>query len=357
MEEAMKMFGDLFDKRALRALAASMGVVALAAAAPGDAEAADKYTIGVPGVPPVFISAIVYTAKDAGFYRKYGLDVTIKPFNSGVGAGKAVLSGSVDASISPTAPMARMISNGGVPLVAVQGFEKPDWFLGSMDPGKTKCEDLKGQAVGVDSPQGARWTQLQNMSRSCGLLPDKDIPTVNLSSNVGAAMVAGQLTFGVLHLDDIPVIERESGKKVTIVLEIEKTAPGTHYTALFTNATKLAADRDKLVRVVAAHIEAVRFMYDPANFAKVGAFAKPTGRSLEDATNAVKFYKEFEFWPNGRNGLDRKRIEKTVKIQEIVGQKTKGKAGIQPGKTPVSYERLTDVSIWNDAMALVNKSK
>jgi len=351
------MFRGVLNSTTLPALATGIGIMVVAVTAPVTAQAADKFTIGVPGVPPVFVSALVYTAKDAGFYEKYGLDVTVKPFNSGVGAAKAVLSGSVDASISPSAPVARMISNGNVPLVAIQGFEKPDWFLGSMDPSKTKCEDLKGQAVGVDSPRGARWTQLQNMARACGLVPDKDIPTVNLSSNVGAAMVAGQLTFGVLHLDDIPVIERESGKKLFIVLEIEKTAPGTHYTALVTNSKKLAANRDKLVRVVAAHIEAAKFMYDPANFAKVGGYAKPTGRSLQDATNAVKVFTDFGYWPNGHNGLDRKRIEKTVKIQEIVGKKSKGKSGIQPGKTPVSYERFTDVTIWNDAMALVNKSK
>lgn len=353
----MKNNGVLMSKLARKAFAAGIGILALAATAPTSAQAADKFTIGVPGVPPVFLSAMVYTAKGGGFYEKYGLDVTVKPFNSGVGAAKAVLSGSVDASISPTAPVSRMISNGDVPLVAVQGLQKPDWFLGSMDPTKNKCEDLKGQAVGVDSPHGARWIQLQNMARFCNLTPDKDIPTVNLSSNVGAAMVAGQLTFGVLHFDDIPVIERESGKKLTIVLEIEKTAPGTHYTSLVTNSKKLAANRDKLVRVVAAHIEAITFMNDPANFEKVGGYAKPTGRSLRDATNAVKTFTDFEYWPNGHPGLDRKRIEKTVKIQAIVGKKTKGKSGIQPGKTPMSYERFVDLSIWNDAMALVKKTK
>ena len=352
----MRNFGVPMSKLfALPGLAA--GILAFAAAAPGGAQAADKFAIGVPGVPPVFVSAMVYTAKDAGFYEKYGLDVTIKPFDSGVAASKAVLSGSVDASISPTAPAVRMVSNGHVPFVAVEGFEKPDWFLGSMDAAKNKCEDVKGQAVGVDSPQGARWVALSNMVRSCGLLPDKDVPTVNLSSNVGAAMVAGQLTFGVLHRDDIPVIERESGKKLTIVLEIEKTSPGTHYTSLLTNSKKLAANRDKLVRVVAAHIEAIKFMYDPANFGKVGGYAKPTGRSLQDATNAVKVYTEFGFWPNGNPGLDRKRFEKTVQIQVMVGKKTKGKGGIKPDATPVSYERFTDLSIYNDAMALVNKSK
>ncbi|NJD36142.1 MAG: ABC transporter substrate-binding protein [Betaproteobacteria bacterium] len=353
----MKKLSVPMIKLTLPALAAGIGSMALAATAPTSAQAADAFSIGVPGVPPVFVSAMVYTAKDGGFYKKYGLDVTVKPFNSGVGAAKAVLSGSVDASISPTAPVARMISNGDVPLVAIQGFEKPDWFLGSMDPSKNKCEDLKGQAVGVDSPQGARWTQLQNMARACNLVPDKDIPTVNLSSNVGAAMVAGQLTFGVLHLDDIPVIERESGKKLTIVLEIEKTAPGTHYTSLVTSSKTLKAHRDKLVRVVAAHIEAIKYMYDPANFEKAGGYAKPTGRSLQDATNAVKMFTEFGYWSNGNPGLDRKRFEKTVQIQEIVGKKTKGKSGIQPGKKPVSYERFADLSIWKDAMALADKSK
>jgi len=351
----MKNFGNSLNKLSFAMLTAGAVAVALSASIARAAD--DKVSIGVPGVPPVFVSAMVYTAKEGGFYKKYGLDVTVKPFNSGVGAAQAVLSGSVDASLSPTAPVARMVSNGNVPLVAIEGYQKPDWILGSMDPSKNKCEDVKGQAVGVDSPQGARWIALQNMIRACGLTPDKEVPTVNLSSNVGAAMVAGQLTFGTLHLDDIPVIERESGKKLTVVLEIEKTAPGTHYLAMVVNSKKLPANRDKMVRVVAAHIEAIAFMNNPANYAKVGAYAKPTGRNLEDATNAVKEFVAFEYWPNGHAGLDQKRIEKTVQIQEIVGKKTNGKSGIQPGKTPATYERLTDLSIWNDAMALVKKSK
>ena len=347
----------LTSRSVLAAVVSGIGIVALLAGTPGGARAADKMSIGLPGVPPVFVSTMVFTAIDAGFYKKYGLDVTAKPFDSGVAASKAVISGSVDASISPTAPAVRMVSNGHVPLVAIEGFPKPDWFLGSMDPAKNKCEDVKGQAVGVDSPQGARWVALSNMVRSCGLLPDKQVPTVNLSSNVGAAMVAGQLTFGVLHLDDLPVIERESGKKLTIVLRIEKTSPGTHYTSLLVNEKNLKANRDKFVRLVAAHIEAIKFMYDPANFKKVGGYAKPTGRSLQDATNAVKVYTDFGFWPNGESGLDQKRFDKTVQIQVMVGKKTKGKGGIKPDATPVSYGRFNDISIWNDAMALVNKSK
>lgn len=319
------------------------------------AVAADKLSIAVPGVPPVFSTVMIYTAKHGGFYKKHGLDVTIRPFRSGVAAAKAVLSGAVDASLSPTAPVARMVSNAGVPLVGLQGLEKPDWFLGSMDPAKNKCTDLKGQAVGVDSPRGARWIQLQNMARACKLRPDRDIPTVNLSSNVGAAMVAGQLNFGVLHLDDIPVIERASGKKVTVVLEIEKTAPGTHYLMFVTHKKKLAAKRNLLVRALAAQIEAIDFMYNPANAAKVASYAKVTKRSVADAKTAVKVFTDFNYWPRGTDGLNKKRIAKTVKIQAIVGKKTKGKGGIKPGKKPADFATLTDASLWKDAMALVRK--
>jgi ABC-type nitrate/sulfonate/bicarbonate transport system substrate-binding protein len=325
----------------------------LSLTATNPAAAMDKATIAVPGVPPVFSTVFVYVAKEAGFYKKHGVDVRIKPFNSGVAAAKAVATGKVDASLSPTAPVSKIVSNAGIKMVGLMGMEKPDWFIGSMDPSKNKCEDLKGQAVGVDSPRGARWIQLANMARKCKLRPDKHIPTVNLSSNVGSAMVAGRLTFGVLHRDDITVIERESGKKLTIVSEIEKAAPGTHYLLFMTIKKNLAAKRDMYVRMLAANIEAIRYMNDPANLDKVAKIAKVTKRKLGDARNAVKDFVAYKYWPLDFDGLNAKRLAKTIKIQAIVGKKTKGKAGIKPGKKPVAVNDLVDGSLYKEAMKLV----
>ena len=261
--------------------------------------------------------------------------------------------GRAQGRLGPIRPM--IIPVGTAAVVELQGMEKPDWFLGSMDPTKNKCTDLKGQAVSVDSPRGARWIQLQNMARSCKLFPDRHIPTVNLSSNVGAAIVAGQINFGVLDLDDIPVIERESGKKLTVVLEIEKTAPGTHYLMYVTHKKTLAAKRDMLIRSAAAQIEAIEFMYNPANRAKVAAYAKATKHKIGDAISAVKVFTDFNYWPRGANGLNKKRIASTVKIQAIVGKKTKGKSGIKPGKKTVGFDQLTDVSVWINAAKLAGK--
>ncbi|MBI3434577.1 MAG: ABC transporter substrate-binding protein [Proteobacteria bacterium] len=340
----------------LAAMAAAAGLACMTATAQ-PAFAQQKLTIALPGVPPVFSTAFVFTAQDAGLYKKYGLDVTLKPMDSGVGAARAVVSGAVDVSLSPTPPVAVMISNAGVPLKVIQGMERPDWLIGSMDASIDSCAKLKGNAVGVDSPRGARWVQLQNMARPCNLLPDRDIPTVNLSTNVGAAMVGGQIKLGVLHLDDVPVIERESGKKVHVVARIEEVAPGTHYLSVVTTKKVIAEKRDALVRMLAANIEAIDMMYNRANVSKVAGYAKPTGRTPDDAKHGLNMYLDFNFWPHDTPGLDQKRVEKSIAIQASIGKQTSGKAGINPEKTPVSYAEFTDLSVWNDAMALRKKMK
>jgi NitT/TauT family transport system substrate-binding protein len=352
----MRLFKPSGLKKPIAATAVGLGMLA-AALFSGPASAQEqKITFALPGVPPIFGSIFAYVAKEEGIYKKYGLDVDLRPMNSGVGAARAVVAGDVDISMSPTPPVAVMVSNAGVPLKVVSGMEVNDWMLGSMDPAMNTCESVKGQAVGVDSPRGARWIQLANMVRPCKLLPDKDVPTVNLSANVAAAMIAGQINFGVLHSDDIPLIERESGKKVTIVARVEETSPGSHYAVMVSNKKVIAERRDALVRLSAAHIEAMNMLYDESNWDKISLIAKNNGRTPEDAKLALKLFTDLNYWPRNAAGLDKKRIDKAIAIQTGVGKRTKGKAGINPAKTPVSHADLTDLSIVNDALALIEKT-
>ena len=343
-------------KKPIAATAIGLGMLA-AALSSGTAFAADqKLTIALPGVPPIFGAVFAYVAQDMGIYKKYGLDVDLRPMNSGVGAARAVVAGNIDVSVSPTPPVAVMVSNAGVPLKVIHGMEINDWMLGSMDPKMNSCESVKGQAVGVDSPRGARWIQLANMIRPCKLIPDKDVPTVNLSTNVGAAMVSGQINFGVLHSDDIPVIERQSGKKLTIVARVNETSPGSHYAVMVSNKKVIAERRDALVRMAAAHLEAMNMLYDKSKWQDIARIAAPTGRSIDDSIKALEIFTALNYWPRNDAGLDKKRIAKAIAIQTGVGKRTKGKAGINPEKTPVTHAELTDESIVRDALALMAKT-
>ena len=325
------------------AFAAGIGLTA-------PAVAADKFTVAVPGIPPVFGGVVVYVAKDAGFFKKYDLDVTVKAMNSGAGAAKAVDAGSLDAALAPSQFVVTMISNTGAPLKAIWGLDNPDWLIASMDGGKLDCNAIKGQPVGVDSPQGARWIQLNTyLARKCKLAIEKDVPTVPMSSNVGTAMASGQLNFGVLHIDDVPVIERMSGKKVHTMARLEEVSPGIHYIMMVARADKIEKNRDAYVRFVAALRDAANYMHDPKNLEAVAKMAAPTKRGIEDAKYSVTEYTKMMFWPKGTVGLEKGRLEKAVANQVAVGKRTKGRGGIKPEKTPVSFEQLTDLSLWGDA--------
>ena len=127
---------------------AALGVAIVAGAAPALA-AGKKIVIATPGIPPIYSVTIAFLAEKQGFFKKYGADVTIRPFDNGTAAARAVVAGNVDMAWAPTPPVINQISNAGVPLVAVYGMQNPDWVLATTEEGKT-CKDLAGQNVGVD---------------------------------------------------------------------------------------------------------------------------------------------------------------------------------------------------------------
>ena len=122
-------------------LMAFLTVVALA----GPAQAqSPKIVIGIPGIPPIFVSTIAYVADAQGYFKKYGADVELRPFDNGTAASRAVLAGDIDASYSGTAVVIGQIANAGVPLIGVYGMPRQDMSLVSTDPKRTTCPCATG---------------------------------------------------------------------------------------------------------------------------------------------------------------------------------------------------------------------
>src|SRR5215471_7821357 len=127
------------------------------------AATAGKMVIAAPGIPPIYASVILYVADKEGLFKKHGVDVEIRPFETGTAAARAVLTGDIDISLSPTNLIINQISNANANIVAIHGMPNPDWVLASTDPGKTSCKDLIGAPVGVDAVGGARSIALRTM--------------------------------------------------------------------------------------------------------------------------------------------------------------------------------------------------
>lgn len=324
----------------------SLGLVAgavLAAGLSGSAAAQEAYTIGLPGIPPVFVNTQAYVAEQQGFFKKHGVNVTLRPFDSGAAAARGVASGNIQLSMSPSPLVVTMVSNNpDAGLTMIYGYERPDWLIGSLDGSIAKCEDIKGKPVGVDSLGGARSIALNVMLRKCGLTA-QDTQQVPLSANVLTAMISGQIPLGVLHIDDVPIIERESKKKVVPIVDINDVAKINHYLALVATKKTIAEKRADLVKIVAAYIEAERFMRDPKNIDAVAKAAAPTSRSETDAKWAIEQYVKMEFWPH-EHGLKKENVETIIATQKKVGN-IKG--------DPVPYDNVVDLSIYQEALKLV----
>ncbi len=333
-----------FARSKRSALAAAL---ALLLVAQGAAAAEPKFVLAIPGIPPVFLGVLPHVAERAGFFKKYGLDVEIRAFDTGAAAARAVVSGQIDAALATTPIVINMDSNAGANLVGIYGFENPDWLIGSTDEKLVRCADLKGQPVGVDAVGGSRAIALKQMIAACNLTLD-DVTLVGLSSNVGAAMIAGQLKAGVLHLDDIPALERELGRKLTVVGTFSETHPLDHINMTVARADRLAAGRDRYVRLLAAFIDATAYMRDPARTDDVAEIATVTGRTEADAKVALAAFNAIEYWPSGSDGLARERLEAVIRTQTELG-------GIKPGAAPIAYDKLVDRSVWRDAQTLARR--
>jgi NitT/TauT family transport system substrate-binding protein len=313
----------------------------------GRAEAAEAPLVfGMPGIPPVFLSVEPYVAQEQGFFKKYGADVTLRQFDSGAAATRAVVAGDVDITITPTPMAINLISNAGAKLVGVYGLENPDWLLASTDPAIKSCKDLPGHPISVDTPGGARSIALKQMVSGC--VNFASLEQVGLGSHTADALIAHQITVGVLHLDDVAKIEEHLGHPLTIVTTLKKVKPISHYDLFTVRSDKLAKDRDRYVRVIAGLIAADNFMRDPKNLDRVAEIAKVTGHTPAESKAALKKYLAIDFWPDDTDGLDEKKIDFEIKLQVAAHN-------IKPGKTPVAYGRLVDRTVWRDAMALVKK--
>jgi NitT/TauT family transport system substrate-binding protein len=319
--------------------------LAMLATADNPAQAqAKKVVVAIPGVPPIFSVVNAFVAQKEGLFKKYGADVEIRPFDNGTAAARAVVAGDVDIAISPTPPVINQVSNADVPLVGIYGYNNPDWIIATTEAGKT-CKDMIGQPVGVDSIGGARSVALRSMLVGCPGVKIDQVNQVALGSNSGTAMIAGQLSFAVLHLDDLALLEAQ-GKKVYTLLAMKNTNPTSHYLLFVARKDHLAANRDAYVRTIAAFIAANRFMQEPANADAVAQTATITGHDEKVCKVALKEFLAIGFWATKDDGMDRTKIEAVSALMKKIG-------AIKPDKEAVTYDKLIDPSVWKDANAMV----
>ena len=303
-------------------------------------------TLGSPGIPPVISGLLPYIADKEGFYKKYGVNVTVKSFTTGTDATRAVADGQIDAAIMPPAQLMELSAK-GVQLVGIQGQEVPDWVVVSTDPAVSSCAQLKGQAVSVDAVGGIRYTALASMLKSCGLTIKAVNPVPLPGSNAPQALIAGQIKVAVLHVNELIDVQKMMGAgKVDIIMKMSQTTPNTMYEMYGVLKSNLAKNRKAFVDMVAAQIATLKWMADPANIDKVAQLGTVVGDPADVMKTAMQQYLAMGFWTVNDSGMPQANVEKMVHTQVAVGNLTASNAP--------SYGQIVDQSVYTDAAKLVS---
>jgi NitT/TauT family transport system substrate-binding protein len=324
------------------AVAAALVVLATAvasSAAPVSHRDAGSITLGLPGIPPVFLGVRPYIASQKGFYSKYGVNVTLKTFTTGTDAMRAVINGQIDAAWAPTPTVLAAIA-GGSPLVGVEGMDVVDWEIGSIDPSIKACSDLKGQTIGVDTVGGARYNALVAMLSKCKLTIN-DVKTVNFPGAAGMnAQIAGQLKVNVDHVDEVSQVEA-SGKQVTIVAKLQDVDPYQHYDMLVTTKANVKAHYYDFVHLIEGDIYATKWML--GNQGQAAQIATVTGDNVDVAKSALQHYLSINWWPYKTSGLTQQRITRTIGLNV--------KLGVIPANADLTWKAVVDTRMWKQANA------
>ena len=125
------------------------GMMALAGLGVASAHAADKVTLQLKWLTQAQFAGY-YVAKEKGFYKDAGLDVTIKPGGPDVAPPQVIAGGGADVVVD-WMPSALATREKGVPLVNIaQPFKRSGLMLTCRaETGIKKPEDLKDRTLGV----------------------------------------------------------------------------------------------------------------------------------------------------------------------------------------------------------------
>jgi NitT/TauT family transport system substrate-binding protein len=259
----------------------------VAAVATASAQAQEtKVAIGMSGWTGF---APLTLAKEAGIFKKHGLDVTIKKIPQ---KDRHLVLASGDIQCAATTVETWVVWNAnGVAATQIFQLDKSYGADGMVvKPGIAKISDLKGKTVAASAPGTAPYFTLAWMLKKNGL-SIKDVKVVNLEPQAAAAaFVAGNadLDAGMTYEPYLSTVRAkpEAGKIIATTLDYPMVMD------TFGCAPKFLAENPKVAKAIAdSYFDAVEMIKaDPKkSFEIMGADVKQTGEAFEGSQKYLRW--------------------------------------------------------------------
>jgi NitT/TauT family transport system substrate-binding protein len=219
---------------------------------PSDCQELKKVRIGYPAFSLTFLTFFV--AKDAGIYRKHGLDVDMVQMAGAVQT-SALVAGEIDYLTGITSPL--VAAARGLPFKGIMVTHEKTLFWVIANPDIRRVEDLVGKTIAVDRLATLQDIVARDLIKRKGVNPDQVtfIQTGSVSNSV-QSLSQGSVAAALLSLPHNFVMTQKGYRELASALEFnQRSASG----GIATREAKLKQDPSQVKAVIRATFEAMDF--------------------------------------------------------------------------------------------------
>jgi NitT/TauT family transport system substrate-binding protein len=208
---------------------------------------------------------LVWIAKEKGLFRKYGLNVTLKLFESGLAAADAVINGEANLSTtSDSAFVSRSFSNADLRVLASIATLETSRLVGRKDRGIKDASDLAGKRLGITVASSGeyfltRYLTLKGVPLSAPTILDLK------PAQISEKLINGELDAGLTWEPFIRNAELKlKGNAVVLPDQVDLI----YHFLLISNQSWIENNPENIEKILFALVEAERFSLDRPDEAK-----------------------------------------------------------------------------------------
>jgi NitT/TauT family transport system substrate-binding protein len=208
---------------------------------------------------------VLYVAQDQGFFRKYGLDLTLVQVRNGPVGMSALSSGESLAHWGSVSAANLGAIAEGAELVFVAGFINKLTGTFVANPKIKSPAELKGKSLGVNSLSGGGWIFTMLTLDYWGLVPERDkIQFRSLGDNsvVSQALLAGNVDAAYLGYTFGKIVQ---SKGFRLLADLEKLPIPYQGSGLISRRSVMTSSPATIENILRGLLDGVAFIRNPEN--------------------------------------------------------------------------------------------
>jgi ABC-type nitrate/sulfonate/bicarbonate transport system substrate-binding protein len=246
-----------------------------------DAQELKKIKIGYPAVS--YNQIHIWVAKDAGFFRKYGLDAELVFFRGGQLATQALVAGD-----PPIVNIGTLVQAGlqGHDVVLIASSESAYAYSVVALPSINKIEQLKGKKFGVSGFGSASHNAALILLRKFNLEPNKDVSILVAGPTTDrlTAMSAGSIDATLLTPTEAVMAKKRGYGEIYDLLDMGVEIQGNGFA---TSRGFIKANRAAAKAALKGYVEAIYYIHNNAEGTKaiVGKYLRTNDQEVLTAAH------------------------------------------------------------------------